>query len=126
MASMAINPAIYPKLPYTPQRDFVPISLVASYPYILAVKRSAPIRTVRELTDYTRANPSKANAGCAAATMQLLTEMFKQRTGAQIQCILYKGTNDAILLSSRANYCCHSLLRTPLRGSRAVNFVHWR
>jgi tripartite-type tricarboxylate transporter receptor subunit TctC len=97
MASMAINPAIYPKLPYTPQRDFVPISLVASYPYILAVNASAPIRTVRELTDYTRANPSKANAGCAAATMQLLTEMFKQRTGAQLQCILYKGTSDANL-----------------------------
>src|SRR5882672_7200575 len=75
MASMAINPAIYPKLPYTPLRDFVPISLVASYPYILAVNASAPIRTVRELTDYTRANPSKANAGCAAATLQLLTEI---------------------------------------------------
>ena len=97
MASMAINPAIYPKLPYAPLRDFVPISLVASYPYILAVNASAPIRTVRELIDYTRANPSKANVGGAAATHQLLTEMFKQRTGAQMQYIQYKGTSDVNL-----------------------------
>ncbi len=97
MASMAVTPAVYPKLSYAPQRDFVPIPLIASYPYLLAVANSAPVRTVRELIDYTKTNPAKANAGGASVTFQLAIEMFKQRTGALIQYIPYKGSNDAIL-----------------------------
>jgi tripartite-type tricarboxylate transporter receptor subunit TctC len=96
MASLAVNPAIYPKLSYAP-RDFVPISLTAAYPYFLAVSNAAPVRTVGELVAYTTANPAKANAGGASVTFQLAVEMFKQRTGAQIQYIPYKGSNDATL-----------------------------
>jgi tripartite-type tricarboxylate transporter receptor subunit TctC len=96
MASLAVNPAVYPKLSYAPG-DFVPISLTAAYPYFLAVSNAAPVRTVRELVDYTKANPAKANAGGASVTFQLAIEMFKQRTGAQIQYIPYKGSNDATL-----------------------------
>src|SRR3954470_16612145 len=96
MASLAVNPAVYPKLSYA-ARDFVPISLTAAYPYFLAVSNAAPVRTVRELVDYTKANPAKANAGGASVTFQLAVEMFKQRTGAQIQYIPYKGSNDATL-----------------------------
>ncbi len=97
MASIAISPAVYPTLSYAPQRDFIPISLIASYPYLLAVTNSTPIRTVRELIDYTKANPTQANAGGVGASFQLATEMFKQRTGASFQYIPYKGSNDAIL-----------------------------
>ena len=96
MASLAVNPAVYPKLSYAP-RDFVPISLSAAYLYFLAVSNSAPVRSVRELVDYTKANPAKANAGGASVTFQLAIEMFKQRTGAQIQYIPYRGSNDATL-----------------------------
>jgi tripartite-type tricarboxylate transporter receptor subunit TctC len=96
MASLAVNPAVYPKLSYAP-RDFVPISLTAAYPYFLAVSNAAPVRTVGELVDFTKANPAKANAGGASVTFQLAIEMFKQRTGAQIQYIPYKGSNDATL-----------------------------
>src|SRR5712691_8853528 len=96
MASLAVNPAVYPKLSYAP-RDFVPISLSAAYPYFLAVSNSAPVRSVRELVDYTKANPAKANAGGASVTFQLAIEMFQQRTGARIQYIPYRGSNDATL-----------------------------
>jgi tripartite-type tricarboxylate transporter receptor subunit TctC len=96
MASLAVNPAVYPKLSYAP-RDFVPISLTAAYPYFLAVSNAAPVRTVGELVAYTKANPAKANAGGASVTFQLAIEMFRQRTGAQIQYIPYKGSNDATL-----------------------------
>ena len=96
MASLAVNPAVYPKLSYAP-RDFVPISLTAAYPYFLAVSNAAPVRTVGELVAHTKANPAKANAGGASVTFQLAIEMFKQRTGAQIQYIPYKGSNDATL-----------------------------
>src|SRR5712691_10815522 len=96
MASLAVNPAVYPKLSYAP-RDFVPISLSAAYPYFLAVSNAAPVRTVRELVDYTKANPGKANAGGASVTFQLAIAMFQQRTGARIQYIPYRGSNDATL-----------------------------
>ena len=95
LSTMAINPAIYAKLSYDPQRDFVPISNIASYPYILCVTNSVPVRTVRELIDYTKANPKRANAGGASATFQLVTELFKQKTGASIQYIPFRGSNDA-------------------------------
>jgi tripartite-type tricarboxylate transporter receptor subunit TctC len=97
MASIAVNPAVYPKLPYAPQRDFVPISLAASYPYLLAVSNAAPVGSVRELIDYTKAHADKSNAGGASTTFQLATELFKQRTGAQIQYVPFKGSNDAIM-----------------------------
>jgi tripartite-type tricarboxylate transporter receptor subunit TctC len=97
MASMAVTPAVYPKLSYAPQRDFVPVSLIASYSYVLAVSNAAPVRTVSELIAYIKANPAKANAGGASVTFQLAVEMFKQRTGTQIQYIPYKGSHEVNL-----------------------------
>jgi tripartite-type tricarboxylate transporter receptor subunit TctC len=96
MASMAVNPAVYAKLSYAPQRDFVPVSLVASYPLILVVNKSAPVTRVPELIAYAKANPSKVNAGGSSATFQLATELFKQLTGAPIEYIPYKGSNDSV------------------------------
>jgi tripartite-type tricarboxylate transporter receptor subunit TctC len=96
MASMAINPAVYPRLSYAP-RDFVPVSLVASYSYILAVANAVPVASVGALIDYVKANPDKANAGGASLTFQLAIEMFKARTGTQIQYIPYKGSHEVNL-----------------------------
>ena len=97
MATMAITPAVTPKLSFSPKRDFVPVTMVATYPYLLAATNAAPVRTVRQLIDYTKANPEKSNAGGASATFQLATEMFKQRTGAQLQYVPFRGSNDAIV-----------------------------
>ncbi len=96
MATMAINPAIYSKLSYTPQ-DFRPISIVASYPYVLAVTNATPVRTVGELVAYAKANPAKANSGGGSATFQLLTNLFGRQTGTSFEYIPYKGANDAAL-----------------------------
>src|SRR4029078_8324368 len=56
VASIAINPAIYPKLRYSAD-DFAPISIVGSYPFILTINNDIPARTVRELVDYLKNNP---------------------------------------------------------------------
>jgi tripartite-type tricarboxylate transporter receptor subunit TctC len=97
MATMAVLPAIKQKLSFTPKRDFVPVVLAATYPYLLAAGAAAPVKTVRELIDYTKANPDKSNAGGASVTFQLATEMFKQRTGARLQYVPFKGSNEATL-----------------------------
>ena len=95
LSTITVNPAIYAKLSYDPLRDFVPISNIASYPYILSVTNSAPPRTVRELIDYTKANPTQANAGGASSIFQLMTELFNQKTGTKIQYVPFRGSNDA-------------------------------
>jgi tripartite-type tricarboxylate transporter receptor subunit TctC len=96
LASIVVNPAVYPKLRYSMQ-DFAPISMVGSYPFILAVTNSAPVKSVRELIDYTKTHPEKANAGGGTVSFQLMTELFKQKTGAPIQYIPYKGMSDVTI-----------------------------
>src|SRR3954452_7906655 len=67
VSSIAINPAIYPKLRYSAD-DFAPISIVGSYPFILTIHNEVPARTVRELVDYIKKNSDKANAGGGTAS----------------------------------------------------------
>src|SRR4029079_3288694 len=95
VSSIAINPAIYPKLRYSAD-DFAPISIFGSYLFILTINNDIPARTVRELVDYLKNNPGKANAGGATASHQLMTELFKSKTGAPVQYIPYKGMNEVV------------------------------
>ena len=94
-STIAINPAVYSKLSYAPQRDFIPISAIASYPYVLTANSNVPARTVTELIDFAKSNPDKANAGGASISFQLLVERFKARTGAPLVYVQYKSAGDA-------------------------------
>ena len=93
---MTINPAVYAKLRYSPQRDFAPISLLAEFPLLLAVGAEQPAKTVRELVEYGRANPKLANYASSATPFQLASELFNQRTGSKFQHIPYRGSGDAV------------------------------
>jgi tripartite-type tricarboxylate transporter receptor subunit TctC len=92
-ASIVTNPAIYAKLRYS-TADFAPLSNVASYPFILSVSKSVPANNLGELIDYIKKNPDKANAGGSTAGHQLMTALFKEKTGASVQYIPYKGMNE--------------------------------
>ena len=92
---ITMNPALYSRLPYAPLRDFVPISMIGSFPLIMVVNPALPIRSVRELVDYAKANPDKANYGASAAPFQLASELLNQRTGARFAHIPYKGSNES-------------------------------
>jgi tripartite-type tricarboxylate transporter receptor subunit TctC len=92
---MTINPAVYAKLPYDPAKDFAPISLLAEFPLLLVVGADQPIKSVRELIDYGRAHPDKANYASSATPFQLAAELFNQRTGSKFQHIPYRGSGDA-------------------------------
>ena len=94
---MTINPATYSKLPYDPQRDFAPISLIAEFPLFVTVNSQSPIRSVKELVAYAKAHPDKANYASSAGVFQVTTELFKQKTGiAQLTMIPYKGSNGSV------------------------------
>ena len=92
-ASVVINPAIYAKLRYS-IADFAPLSNAASYPFILAVAKDVPVQNLRELVAYIKRNPDKANAGGSTAGHQLMTALFREKTGAPVQYIPYKGMNE--------------------------------
>jgi tripartite-type tricarboxylate transporter receptor subunit TctC len=96
-SGMAVNQAVYAGLPYDSLRDFVAVSELASFPLILIVNTSSPIKSVAELVAYAKANPDKANYSSASASFQLVTELFKQKTGAPLQMIPYKGANDSVM-----------------------------
>ena len=95
-SGMAINPAVYAKLPYDPIRDFVAVSELASFPLILIVNAASPIKSVAELVAHAKANPDKTNYASSSATFQLVTELFKQKTGAPMQVIPYKSASESV------------------------------
>jgi tripartite-type tricarboxylate transporter receptor subunit TctC len=93
---MTINPAVYSKLSYDPVRDFAPISLLAEFPLLMAVGAEQPVKTVKELVEYGRANPKLANYASSATPFQLAAELFNQQTGSSFQHIPYRGSGDAV------------------------------
>jgi tripartite-type tricarboxylate transporter receptor subunit TctC len=93
---MTINPATYSRLPYDPVRDFAPISMICSFPLLLVVDPKLPVKSVKELIDYAKANPGKSNYASSAGIFQIASEMFKQRTGTKIEMISYKGSGESV------------------------------
>jgi len=95
--AMAINPAVYTKLNYDPVRDFVPVSELGSFPLILIVNAASSIKSVAELIAFAKAHPKETNYSSSSAAFQIVTELFKQKTGAPMQEIPYKGANDSVM-----------------------------
>ncbi len=96
IGAMTVNPAVYAKLPYAPLKDFVPISMIASFPLILVVHPATPVKSVSELVAYAKANPTKANVGGSGAGFQLVDALFKMRTGAPLEYVQYKSSTEAV------------------------------
>jgi tripartite-type tricarboxylate transporter receptor subunit TctC len=96
-SGISINPAVYAKLPYDAVNDFVAVSELGSFPLIMIVSASSPIKSVAELVAYAKANPDKMNYASSSASFQLVTELFKQKTGAPMQVIPYKSANESVL-----------------------------
>ncbi len=93
---MSVNPVLYPKLSYDTLKDFVPISMVGSFPLVLVVHPSLPANSVQELVAYARANPGKLNYAAGSTAFQVASEMFKQTAGVDIRHIPYKGSAASI------------------------------
>ena len=89
--SMVINPAVYSKLPYDPLKSYELISNIALYHLVLSVSASQPFKSVKELVEWGKANPDKANYASTSAVFQLTSELFNQKTGAKFQHIPFKG-----------------------------------
>jgi tripartite-type tricarboxylate transporter receptor subunit TctC len=89
----AIATSLYKQLPYDFEKDFIPITVLATVPNILIVHPSVPANSVRELIDYAKANPGKLNYGSAGngSTEHLSAELFKSMAGVEMTHVPYKG-----------------------------------
>jgi tripartite-type tricarboxylate transporter receptor subunit TctC len=97
-ASFIIIAELYTKVPYDFERDFVPVTLMATLPFILVVHPSVPVRSLAELVQLARARPGQINfasAGTGTST-QLAAEMFKTLAKIDIVHVPYKGVAQAV------------------------------
>ena len=93
VATHAINPTLYPKIPYDPVKDFTPVAMVAVVPNVLVVNPILPVKSVKELIDFAKAKPSYLNfaSGSTGSTGHLAGELFNALAGVQMVHIPYKG-----------------------------------
>lgn len=98
LAAHAINPSLYPKLPYDTKADFTPVSLVATLPLLVAAPLATPANTIPELIKYARANPGKLTFASAGNgnTSHLAGEMFNSTVGIDMLHVPYKGSGPAV------------------------------
>ncbi len=97
VATLAINPNLYLKLPYDVVRDFAPISLTAEINNCLVVHPSLPVKSVKELVAFAKARPGQLNyaSGGVGSAQHIPMEMLKAMTGINIVHVAYKGLTPA-------------------------------
>ena len=98
IASHAINPTLYAKLPYDTNADLAPVSLLAEYPFVITVHPSVPAKTIREFIAFAKARPGQlayASSGNGSGP-HLGMELFKNMAGIDMVHVPYKGAGQAM------------------------------
>jgi tripartite-type tricarboxylate transporter receptor subunit TctC len=98
IGTLAVNPSLYPKLPYDPVKSFAPVAWVARVPNVLVVHPSVNAKTVGELVALAKARPGTLNYGSGGngSAANLAGEYFNLKTGSQIVHVPYRGTAPAV------------------------------
>ena len=111
---LALNPALYPKLPYDPVRDLAPVALIANLPFILVVNPSLPVNNVGELLALAKSRAGQINYASIGngSAVHLATELLKSMAGIDMLHIPYKGSAGALqgVLSGDASLMFVNLL----------------
>ena len=97
-SSYVVNPSLYARNPYDPYKDFAPVTLAAASPNIVVVHPDVPVKSMKELVDYIKANPAKssiANPG-VGTTPQLAAELFKLQLKLDATSVPFGGAGPAI------------------------------
>jgi tripartite-type tricarboxylate transporter receptor subunit TctC len=97
--NMSVNPSLFAKLPYDPQKDFVPVAMLAEYPFLIVVNNDLPVKSIKDLVAHLKANAGKIDYAAAGngTGQHLAPELFKMMTGTQMSPIHYKGAQPAYL-----------------------------
>ena len=113
IATHAVNPALYKKLPYDHLKDFAPVSLIGTVPNAMVVHPSVPVKSMQEFIAYAKANPGKINYGSSGvgSPPHLSMELLRSMTGINLVHVPYKGAGPALadLLGGQMQAMCTSL-----------------
>jgi tripartite-type tricarboxylate transporter receptor subunit TctC len=110
--SLAVAPALYPKLQLEPLKLFTPVAAVSLLPHVFVVAPSLPVKTVAEFVAYAKANPGKLNYGAGVGTPpHLLSTLLKTKAGIDVTFIPYKGSAASItdLLGGQTHFTIDGL-----------------
>ncbi|MEI9803725.1 MAG: tripartite tricarboxylate transporter substrate-binding protein [Pseudolabrys sp.] len=94
---MSIASAIYPKLNYHPTKSFTALNMIASFPLVLVVAADSPVKDMKALVAFAKANPDKSNYGTSSPAFTIASELLKLKTGMPAVAIPYKSTNESNL-----------------------------
>jgi tripartite-type tricarboxylate transporter receptor subunit TctC len=96
--TLGIYPAVYPKLPYDPIKDFSGVGLTSTNAVLAALHPSVPANTLKDFIAYAKANPGKIAAGVAGSgsLLHFATELLKSQTGIDLLVVPYKGSGPAV------------------------------
>jgi tripartite-type tricarboxylate transporter receptor subunit TctC len=95
--AMVVGPAIGAPASYDTLRDFDPVSILGTFPLLLVVNSESPHKSLKDLVAWSKANPAASNYASSSPTFTLATELLKLRTGASMQRVSYRGSNDAVM-----------------------------
>jgi tripartite-type tricarboxylate transporter receptor subunit TctC len=93
LSNFTVASLVAKKLPYSPARDFTPIAMVATQPYLLGVTPGLPVKSVKELVSHAKANPGKIFYGSSGngSSLHVLTELFRATVGIEATHVPYKS-----------------------------------
>jgi tripartite-type tricarboxylate transporter receptor subunit TctC len=98
IGTLAVNPSLYPKLPYSPLKDFAPVAWVANVPNVLVLHPATKATNMKEFVAFATSNPGRLNYGSGGngSAANLATEYLKMRTDISLVHIPYRGTAPAV------------------------------
>ncbi len=89
--TLVMNPFLYSKLSYDPFKDFEPVALIADVPSVLEANNNVPVKTVQDVIDLAKKDPSKLNVGVSTPTSQVTASLFNMMANVNIVQVPYKG-----------------------------------
>lgn len=97
VSNIALNPALFRKLPYDARKDFVPVGFLATYPTVFLVASSVPANTLREFVDLVRKNPGQYNFATAGVgtAQHIWGEIVLRQLALRMETVHYKGAAPA-------------------------------
>lgn len=122
--AFAINPALYPKLPFDTLKDFAPVTQIGGAAMLLAVNSQLPVKNVKELVALAKSKPGQLAYGSTGSggSAHLMGEMFKSMAGVDVAHVPYKGLAPALtdVMSGQLSYTFGTqlALEGPLKTGR--------
>jgi tripartite-type tricarboxylate transporter receptor subunit TctC len=112
IGAMSIAAAIYPDLKYHPTKTLTPLAMIGDFPLILAVGSDNPARNVKDLVEWAKAHPDKANYPSTSPLFTIAMEQLKLKSGMPGVMIPYKSSNEMVL-SIIEGQCLSTIVDPP-------------